>query len=263
MIPRIWLINVILALCVLFAGGMAYRVWVQEEPLERGAPSSAPSESAPEKTQPIKGTFLRESAYRVIAERSLFSADRKESLPEEPQEKTEKKEPVISGKKIHLYGVIIMEDERKALIDNPVRGPDEPQRKWVSIGDAFSDLRVAAIEPESILLEQGKNEYEISLYDDEEKKTLPSSESGAPSPSTPTVVNTGTQGPSSQGKAASEGDAKQAARPQAFTRKAPSDGNAKPQVGPGAGQRKEDDTTGEFEIVETPFGPIKRKIRSN
>ena len=67
MIPRIWLINVILALCAVFAGSMAYRVWVQEEPLGWGAPPSAPSVSAPEKTQPNKRTFLRESAYRVIA----------------------------------------------------------------------------------------------------------------------------------------------------------------------------------------------------
>lgn len=263
MITRIWLINIILALCALFAGSMAYRVWVQEESLGRGTAPSAPSVSTPEKTRPNKGTFLRESAYKVITERSLFSSDRKESLPEEPKKKTEKKQPVISGKKIHLYGVIIMEDERKALIDNPVRGPDEPQKKWVCIGDAFSDLRVAAIEPESILLRQGKNEYEISLYDDEEKRSQSSAESRTSSPSTPTVVNTGTPKPSSPAKAASDGNAKPAARPQAFTKKAPSGGNAKPQVGPRANQRKEDDATGEYEIIETPFGTIKRKKRSN
>ncbi len=258
MIPRIWLINVILALCALFAGSMAYRVWVQEEPLGWGAPASAPSVSAPEKMQPNKRTFLRESAYKVITERSLFSPDRKESLPEEPKAKTEKKQPVISGKRIHLYGVIIMEDERKALIDNPVRGPDEPQRKWVAIGDTFSDLRIAAIEPESILLEQGKNRYEISLYDDEEKKSQPSPQSGAPSASTPTVVNTRTNRPSSPEKAASSGNAKRAIRPQSFTKKAPSDDNPKPQVGPRADQMKENDATNEFETYETPFGTFKR-----
>jgi hypothetical protein len=259
MIPRIWLINVILALCTLFAGSMAYRVWIQEEPLEQGSPPSAPSVSAPEKTQPNKGTFLRESAYRVIAERSLFLSDRKEPLPEEPKVEKEKKPPVISGNRIHLYGVIIMEDERKALIDNPVRGPDEPQKKWVCIGDTFSDLRVAAIEPESILLHQGKNEYEIPLYDDEEKGPQSSPESGAPSPSTPTVVNIGTPKPSSPEKTANNGDAKRAVRPQAFTKKAPDDGNAKPQVGPGADQSKENDATNEFETYETPFGTFNRK----
>jgi hypothetical protein len=263
MIPRIWLINVILALCTLFAGSMAYRVWVQEEPLERGAPPSAPSVSAPEKTQPNKGTFLRESAYSVIAERSLFSSDRKESIPEEPKVVKEKKPPVISGNRIHLYGVIIMEDERKALIDNPVRGLDEPQMKWVSIGDTFSDLRIAGIEPESILLRQGKNEYEIFLYDDEKKGPHSSPESGTPSPSTPTVVNIGPDTPSSPEKAASEGDAKRATRPQDFTKKAPGDGNTKPQAGPGADQIKEDDASEEFETIETPFGTIKRKKRSN
>jgi hypothetical protein len=243
MIPRIWLINVILALCTLFAGSMAYRVWVHEEPSEWDAHTSAPSVSAPEKTQPNEGTFLRESAYRVIAERSLFSPDRKEILPEEPREKTEEEQLLISGRKINLYGVIIMEDERKALIDNPVRKPDERWKIWVRVGDTLSDFRVAAIEPESILLKQGENEYEIPLYTDEKKGPQFSPQSRAPSPSMPTVVNTETGKPSSQAKVASEGNTKSGARPRAI-------------------KEKENSATGEFETVETPFGTIKRKKRS-
>ena len=140
--------------------------------------------------------------------------------------------------------MIIMEDERKALIDNPVRGPDEPRKRWVRIGDAFSDLRIAAIEPESILLKQGKNNYEISLYDDEGKSPQSSPKSKAPSLSTPTVVNTKTKEPSS-------------------TTKSASDGNTKPEAKPKSVIKKQDDATGEFETIETPFGTIKRKKRSN
>jgi hypothetical protein len=40
MIPRIWLINVILAVCVLFVGSSAYRVWTREEPVEAMQPSA-------------------------------------------------------------------------------------------------------------------------------------------------------------------------------------------------------------------------------
>jgi hypothetical protein len=223
---------------------MAYRVWVQEEPLGEDSPPTGSSVSAPEQIPPNRRTFLKESAYRVIAERSLFSPDRKESLPEEPKAKTEKAQPIISGKKIHLYGVIIMGDERKALIDNPVRGRDEPNKKWVRVGDAFSDLRVAAIEPKSILLEQGKDNYEISLYDDERKNPQPSPNRKAPSFSTPTVVNTETKEPSSSAKPESDSD-------------------TKPRVKPKPVIREQDDATGEFETFETPFGTFQRKKRSN
>jgi hypothetical protein len=244
MIPRIWLINIILALCALFAGSMAYRVWVQEEPSGRGAPPpSAPSVSAPERRQANKGTFLRESAYKVITERSLFSPDRKESLPEDPIAKTEEEQILISGKKINLHGVIGVGDELKALIDNPLRGPDEPPMKWVRIGDAFSDLSVAAIESESILLKQGEKEYKIPLFTDEKKEPRSSQQGMDSSLSTPTVVNTEIKKPSSQAKVASDSNTKPVARPQTV-------------------KKKENDATGEFETIETPFGTIKRKKRS-
>ena len=159
MIPRIWLINAVLALCVLFAGASAYRVWVREEPLAAIEPMEQATVPAPERRQVSTQLSSRESAYAIIPERTLFSPNRAESIPEVSEAITEAKQPVISGRRIELHGVIIRGDNRKALIDNPVRDPDEPPRKWVSVGDVLDRLTVLAIEPRSVVLDEGGKRY--------------------------------------------------------------------------------------------------------
>jgi hypothetical protein len=241
MIPRIWLINVILALCVLFVGSSAYHVWSREEPVEAMEPSAELPVPAPEKMRTNERGSLRESAYSVIAERTLFRPDRVESLPE-PSEPTVREElPLISGRRMSLYGVIIMGDDRKALIDNPIRKPDEPEKKWVRVGEMLGNWTVGAIEPESILLKEGGNTYKIPLYTKESMGSSRSPDRGR-STSSPTVVDTETQQPSSAPKAISSG-----------TRA------AKKREIPGAGTRKGDEATEEIETIVTPFGTITRK----
>ena len=73
MIPRIWLINVILALCVVAAGSSAYSVWVQEDPSRQMEPSKESPMVVAETKRANNRVTLRESAYRIIAERTLFS----------------------------------------------------------------------------------------------------------------------------------------------------------------------------------------------
>jgi hypothetical protein len=240
MIPRIWLINVILALCVVAAGSSAYSVWVQEDPLRQEDPSKESSMAAVKGSRANERVILRESAYRNIAERTLFSPDRTEYLPEESDSMVEEETSIIQGKKINLYGVIIMDNDRKALIDNPNRKTGEPLKKWVRVGEMFGKVRVVAIESKSVSLAEGAKKYKIHLYT--EKVASPSSADPARSrrSSSPTVVNSETKKEPSVRKIISSGAEK---------KKAPS----KPDV------EKQGEATEDFEIVNTPFGPVKKK----
>ncbi len=242
MIPRIWLINVILALCVVAAGSSAYSVWVQEDPFRQIDPSKESPMVAAETRRTNKRVTLRESAYRIIAERTLFSPDRAEYLPEESDSVIKVEQPVLSGRKVNLYGVIIMDSDRKALIDdpNPKRKPKEPPRKWVRVGEMFGNVRVVAIESESVSLAEGTKIYEIPLYT--KKGASPSSIDPARSrpTSSPTVVSTEAKGKSP-------------------VRENVSSGAEKRKVPPKVDRGKQDEGTGEYEIVNTPFGPVKRK----
>jgi hypothetical protein len=239
-IPRVWLINAILVLCVLFVGGRAYRVWTQEEPVEAMEPSLDLPASAPEKTRTNERGSLRESAYSVIAERTLFKPDRVEFLPVSPEPTAREELPLISGRRLSLYGVIIMGNDRKALIDNPIREPNEPEKKWVRIGEVMGNWTVSAIEPESILLMEGTKNYKIPLYKKESGKSSQSPDKGR-STTSPTVVNTETQKPSSAPKVISSGT-----------------GAVEKRETPGAGARKGNEATGETETIITPFGTLTR-----
>lgn len=240
MIPRIWLINAILALCVLFVGGRAYRVWTQEEPVEAMEPSLDLPVFASEKTRTNEWGSLRESAYLVIAERTLFRPDRVEFLPESSEPTAREEIPLIFGRRLSLYGVIIMGNDRKALIDNPIRGPDEPGKKWVRVGEVMGNWTVSAIDPESILLVEGAKNYKIPLYTKESGKSSRSPDK-VRSTSSPTVVNTETQKPSSAPKVISSGT-------RTSKRKEP----------PGTGTRRSNEATGETETIITPFGTLTR-----
>jgi len=241
MIPRIWLINVILALFVLFVGSSAYRVWTREEPLEAMEPSVELAVPAVEKIEARERRSLRESAYSVISERTLFKPDRVEFLPETSESIIEERPPLVAGRRLNLYGVIILGNDRKALIDNPNREPDQPPRKWVRVGEILEDWTVGAIEAESIVLNEGSNKYRIPLYT-EESGISSRAPDRTPSTSSPTVLNTETQRPSSTPKVVSSGTAAGEKR-----------GTS------GAGARKNNEAAGETETIVTPFGTITKK----
>ncbi|QTA80614.1 Uncharacterized protein dnl_29240 [Desulfonema limicola] len=224
MVSKIWLINVILTFIAVFLCIRIYVLWTDKVFTRSEIPVNNGFEESSDIVRPGIEKTLSESAYKVIVDRNLFSPDREEFIPDETQPEPEQIN--ISGRKISLYGVIIMDDYKKALIDNPVREPGDRPEKWVQVGDIVGELTVAAINSESILLNEGSKKYEISLYD-KEKKRLRS----APAPveersSAPNVVSAGSEKP----------------------RQKPSDTSNKEKI-------SED----EYEIVKTPFGDIKRR----
>ncbi len=196
MSPKLWMVNLVLAALALFFGIHAYRVWDGEVDTGREAPVVERTHQGPEADAPerfVKRRMPAESAYDIVAAQNLFSPDRREIVPDEPVPEAAP-EPVvtgspISGEAITLYGVVILEDFKKALISNPGKPAGGRDQIWVKVGDALSNLKVREILEDRILLAEGAKKYEVLLYDPNKAK---SRKVAAPTPpkaaEAPTVI---------------------------------------------------------------------------
>ncbi|MBN2438464.1 MAG: hypothetical protein JXL20_07660 [Deltaproteobacteria bacterium] len=237
-LSKIWLINVSLAALIVFFGIMSFDVWLNGD---EAIPELQTGKS-PEKTLPVKGIIERtmppESTFGIVVDKNLFSSNRTESIPEK-----DKTGPLnISEKMVFLYGVVIAGGRKQALISNPETKPEagkyKPKDKWVKVGDAVGNFSVADIRKDRIILADGANQHEILLYD--EKKPARKTTVAQPS-AAPTVV---AAGPAAAAPVT-------AAAPQ-------KPGTAPPAAAVAAGKSAPE---GEYKIVNTPFGQIKRRIQ--
>jgi hypothetical protein len=227
MFARTFVVNILLALLVVFLGVENYRVWhpVRQKP----AVVRQEQKPAPQAERTVAPKTVRpKSDYAVVVDSNLFSPQRKEIKPEEP-----KKEPLQlsgPGRKIFVYGVVIAPGYVRALVSNPVPKPNERPKKWVKVGDDLADFTVEEIQKDRVILADGTNRYEVFLHDKEKPRVAP------PPPvateAKPTVVTTATT-----------------AEPQKVSA----------QTKQGTPQAKEPE--GEFVEVKTPFGTIKRKVK--
>jgi hypothetical protein len=235
---KIWLINGVLAFFVVFFGVMSFDVWSKGD--ETGP--EVQTVKSPEKPPPGKRIMERtvppDSTYGIVADKNLFSASRSEILPE----KQKKEGPLkISEKQIFLYGVVGVGDRKKALISNPesapVAGKAPAKDKWVAVGDTIGNFSVTDIRKDRIILADGANTHEILLYDKNKpaRQTIAVEASAAP-----TVVAAGPATVS----AATRSDTKPVTEPPASHV---------------AGEKSA--PAGEYVIVNTPFGPAKRRIQ--
>ena len=222
MFSRMWFINFFLAVFAVLLGLKAYGVWSEERKSSSEVrPVEKPSSRSEKRI--VKRRMPPESAYGVVVERTLFSPERvPPDLQEEEPESEEIKVLKISGKKLFLYGVIIMDEYKAALITNPEVKRGEKKQKWVMVGDTVGDFRVAGIKKDMIILAEEAKEHEILLYD----KDKPRSGSPVKKKAKPTVVKA----------------AQKKSTPQ-------------PKV-----SIKKELSKREYKSVDTPFGKIRRKI---
>ncbi|MCU0615361.1 MAG: hypothetical protein MUD09_09845 [Desulfobacterales bacterium] len=249
-----WFINIVLVVGVIFFAVKTFDVWFKEQKQFPVPISSTRQEIEPEK-QVAKRNLPPESAYRTIADKNLFSEDRKEYLPPTPDpelESTLENETEIKpfdgfGKSVTLYGVLIWNDLKKALITNPDKKNGEPQDIWVQKGDTLLEIkkrdRVAALKVDEILndrilVRDESSKYEILLYDKEKSKKREMIKMDE----APEVI-----APRETPRAASR---KRPSRPQKSEAPETMDPESK----------NEEGEEPQFEIINTPFGEIKRRI---
>ena len=172
---RTWFINVILAVCVAFFGAKSIGVWVESGDGIKTAQAVAEKTKKWHMKKVTREKMPPETAYGAVTDRNLFSPDRAEFVEEVQLEAELVKGDIrISGRKVVLYGVIMTDDYRAALISDPK--PKSPKRRsmWVKegeiIGDSVEGVVVSSIQKESITLRDGEKMYEVLLYDKEKPR---------------------------------------------------------------------------------------------
>jgi hypothetical protein len=155
MTSRTWLINFVLAAAVIFFGIKTYRVWFEpEKPITK--PKSAGMSLQPE-IRLLPKTVPPQTAYQIVAEKTIFSPDRKEQM---------KKAETAAAKapsKFNLFGIMISDGYRVAFISDATKPGSKVRR--VKEGDPLDDLKVSAIQNDRIILADADNRQEVLLYD--------------------------------------------------------------------------------------------------
>ena len=208
MFSRIWLINFILAVCVALLGFKAYGAWTGNHEIR---PEITRSKS---EKQMVKGfdrvSLPPEKTFEAVVGKNLFSPDRTDAQAGETGETNgTDTEPILDAdvekilKGMTLYGVVIMDDHREALVvegasaktafpgkrSRPV--PGASKSRWIRVGDVVGGLKVAGISAEKVSLTAGPGTYDLFLHDTEK----PKSRAGLGVAAAPTVVvHTGAQG---------------------------------------------------------------------
>ncbi|MCF8083219.1 MAG: hypothetical protein K9M96_09000 [Deltaproteobacteria bacterium] len=130
-----------------------------------------------------------EATYEVVVENNLFWPDRSENSVknnEKPQPKKKGPDPRLlkvlqaTAKQVSLYGVLITDGEKKALIRSP-GAPALPGRKnnqqvpggeikWVKVGDPVNRFTVNDITKSGVVLGAEGLKFDIALYDQDRPK---------------------------------------------------------------------------------------------
>ncbi|MBN1277078.1 MAG: hypothetical protein JXA35_06270 [Deltaproteobacteria bacterium] len=257
MFSRIWLINFVLMVGVVFFGIKTLGVWTEE-----GLPSpeiqavKGPAAKM-EMKKSIQSRAVSEIVYESVASMNLFSSDRKEPRPEvddsgtmdKARESREGSRTDALLKNYVLYGVVIVNDYKSALIKNSRPKPGDAQIKNVKVGDSVGDFNVAEIKSESIVLTMDGNHYEINLYDKDRSKERRIETKAA------------TKLPPDDGKSDKQNADQKIKDPN--QRRKFSIFGPEPEVEKSEQEShdKKDAGEEEYKIIKTPFGEIKQRVR--
>jgi hypothetical protein len=106
------------------------------------------------------------ASFILIAEKNIFSPDRKEFPIVIVADSTKEKKPIVRPQ-IILYGVTIAGDYKSASIAYPGRVLQKGEREatTVKIGDRIGDYKLGKILSDRIALEAPEDNFEVLLYD--------------------------------------------------------------------------------------------------
>jgi hypothetical protein len=254
---KIWLMNIVLAAAVVLAGAMSLEVWTTpDEAVPESRPAAENGAPLPDK-KPAERKASPEETYGVVSEKNLFSPDRSDPLAPEPGR------PRLSEKMIFLYGIVTLEGRQQALVTDPEPASKaagtKPGEKWVRVGDRIGNFSVAEIGRDRIVLKNGAERYDVLLYDENKPVRVESEQ--LPPEASPTVVVTGSDRKAPE--ASPSAPATEVAHPAAGKNQStpgPSSSSAFAPGSPAGAGEKSGEKSGEYKIVETPFGPIKRRV---
>jgi hypothetical protein len=174
MIPKIIYINIALALICALLLFKTIDVWRSDPtPSEQGSkPRAGLSEPSGQGggARQVESRMPPKSAFENIGAKNLFSAERAEYLPpaaevDEIGQIEEEQAPKVDGRQIQLFGVVLMQDVAKALISDPSVKSGRGQSRWVAPGDSVGQLRVDAVEADSVVFaDERQKRFRVPLH---------------------------------------------------------------------------------------------------
>ena len=254
MLSKIWIINTILVMLI----GICWINILSSRHIQVSSVSeisvAGKEEAMPEKAKTIEKKLTAASDYDGIVEKNLFSPDRAAHITQQNSQPAAE-DLRISGGKVMLFGIVMMDGYKSALINNPSKEKNAKDYKWVKEGDHISNLKVVQIQKDQIMLSDGATEYKISLFDPDKEKKINAASTLREEPK---IINAGgASGPESvQAPASQEG-----APPTAGRRGESKTGGAGGAQSSSIQKKVGVTADGQYEIIETPLGQIKRKIK--
>ncbi len=248
MFSRTWIVNLVLAGLIVLIWANIWGVWRSNQDILFEGGSVEVEKTGAKKYSISQPRILEDTAYDVVVDNNLFSPDRTWGVEEIPEVQASDEQAKVSGRKLVLYGVILRGAYKTALINNPDPKSNNGKYLWVKEGDMVGDLRVAGIEAEKVRMVEKGVSYNVQLYDPDKVREKAGQ---ARQTAKPEVIQTGQAAASSGSGSGSAGSSTVVAA----DKKKASTGS---QPG-GSGAAASGD--GEYEIISTPFGKIKRKIQ--
>lgn len=243
---KIWLLNFFLAALVAACGFRIMHLWEAEpQALADIPPPKQESREASDFKE--KNSLFEERAYELLVRQNLFSPDRQEYVPETDAEEPEPEPegPKISGERVILYGVVITGGRKTALINNPGGKLGEGKFLWVEEGQAMSNLKVTAIHPEEIVLDDGSEKYQILLSKKKQRPAGRETDKGGG----PTVVSGGHSPQKVRSSSASSGSEASGAA-----------GGSSGGKSRKTSDSDDSDSEDKYKLVDTPFGTRRVKV---
>ncbi len=180
-----WLIILLLAALTVVFTVQAVRTWLR--PFQSYAVAETDEETGKTRLPPVvKKRQPPMSAYDVIATRSLFDQNRTEGEIGVQVGNLKDADTSRYAKRIGLFGVIISDGEKMALVTKDMGRRGRDDYLWVRVGDEIDRLKVVGIERDRIYLQENGSRYEVLLSDQRhpDKRTKEEKRQG------PTVIST-------------------------------------------------------------------------
>lgn len=162
MLRNYFLINLLLVLIIGILGYKLYGILSQPEEI----PSEATVRELPKDqgTAGMQEPPLSDSAFDNIAKLDLFRPSRTPSGKE-----GKKSEPAVLKEPPKLFGTVILNDTRTAIIEDPESG----RTKVYRLDDTFSGYRISEIYENRVVLSRDGDKVEVKLRDDKGIQPVP------------------------------------------------------------------------------------------
>lgn len=185
--PYLKAINILLSILILFLVSKIYSVWEASEAREFSA-TAIQAEAlvrVPELSDPQNPP---RKIYRDVVEKDLFRPERTEWVP--PSMPKQEETPQIAEPDIRVYGIVISDDLKIALVKEQAKTVKTVRRgrqsklqvvasnklQKIKEGDSIKGWRVSAIEAETVVLRSGESSKEFHLIEpnDPKARVIPS-----------------------------------------------------------------------------------------